>query len=221
MKSFFGMIFLLSFYPFFCFSQMYNTGNGQGFVMNCIDWQPPVVLPFTLLNAEAYCNENTVSIKWTVASAAEGDVFIIERSSDGMSFEAAAQTTVTQNKYSAHNYAVNDKNSVYGNSAYRIKYISHSGAVFYSHAFFVNCKPASTVTIHIYPNPSYGLLNISSAQRIISFAIKGSSGQQVFYSKPNSQWAAFNISHLKPGIYFTITETSTGFVYDKIVVAGK
>jgi Secretion system C-terminal sorting domain len=221
MKSFFGIIFLLSAYPFFCFSQIYNTGHGEGFVMNCFEFEPPVVLPFTLLNAEAYCTSNTVSIKWSVASAVEGDVFIIERSGDGFGFEPAGQLRVTESKYTNHSYFLNDEYPVTGKSSYRIKYTRRDGVVFYSHTFSINCKSSNPVSIYIYPNPSYGSLNISSTQRIISFTIVGSSGQQVFHSKPNSQRAAFNIHHLIPGVYFTITETAAGFVYDKIVIAGQ
>lgn len=221
MKSFFGMISLFSFYPFICFSQIYNNGNGDGFVMNCINWQPPEVLPFTLLNADAFCNSNTVIIKWSVASATEGDAFTAERSGDGLGFEPAGQIKVPESIFTNHSYLFTDYRPISGKSIYRIKYTRHDGAVLYSHTFSTNCKSSTPVSIHIYPNPLYGSLNISSSQTIISFTIKGSSGQHVLYSKPNSQRASFNITHLSPGVYFTITETAIGFVYDKIIIAGQ
>lgn len=219
MKPFILLIFFLfSFCPMFCFSQIYNVGNGEGFGIYCIDWQPPEILPGAFLKVEACCSGNSISIKWSVVSAFENDVFVVERSSDGFHFESVGEVRVSENKYTLQNFSINDPNPASGKSFYRIHYTKINGNDLYSQIFLCNCRLTDSPAIQIYPNPASSYINVSAKQYINSFVIRNNYGQVVLYKKLNSQTALIAIGHLKPGTYITIIETSAGFFYDKLVI---
>ena len=69
----------------------------------------------------------------------------------------------------------------------------------------------------IYPNPSTGLLNITSEYEINKISIKNMINQDI-YTLNNPIESKINISCLENGIYFIYVDTEMGIISEKILL---
>lgn len=67
--------------------------------------------------------------------------------------------------------------------------------------------------IKISPNPTFGEVNIISEKKILSVSILDFSGKQLIETEEKN----FDISFLKPGVYFVNIQTQTGAYNQKII----
>ena len=99
-------------------------GNGTG--IPCVDnatvkaTQQVNKLPVTLLNFEARAEDKYVMITWFTADEADIDSFIVERSSDAISFNEVGRVKAAGNSSSLLAYALLDKQPSPGVTYYRL-----------------------------------------------------------------------------------------------------
>ncbi len=120
------------------------TGNGNG--------SP---LPITLLSFEAQPVIENVAITWTTATETNNDYFTVERSKDGLNFEAIIEIDGAGNSNEVLNYKVTDFSPYEGTSYYRLKQTDFDGKFAYSNVEAVEFgKPVQSQEWTVFPNPS-------------------------------------------------------------------
>jgi hypothetical protein len=133
-----------------------SSGEGTG---GCGCYTPGVIpLPITLLFFEGEAGDGTVTLFWATVTEKNFDKFILERSSDGLSY--AAIGTVPGAGYESKirlDYSLIDKTPVAGNNYYRLKSIDRDGTFDYSDVIVLAvAQRKDPKDVSIFPNPSNG-----------------------------------------------------------------
>lgn len=116
-------------------------------------------LPVELISFEAKPVGAKVNITWKTASEKNNDFFIIERSADGITFEAIQvvdSKAPNGNSLVLLEYNTKDMEPLNGQSYYRLKQTDFDGTSKYSSIVSVNFKKGSEVVFTVYPNPNKG-----------------------------------------------------------------
>lgn len=111
----------------------------------------PVTLTFFKIDA---IENNVVKLIWATASQENFDKFIVERSTDGVSFYFIGELQGTENSKVLLNYSFSDSNPFIGKNYYRLKSVDLDGKFEYSGVIFANLEVPKELSI--YPNPSNG-----------------------------------------------------------------
>ncbi len=113
-----------------------------------------VFLPVELLYFNAEPKGEKVLCSWETSSEVNNDYFDVERSNDGMEFEAIGRVkgfgagTTTEK----HSYSFFDKDLCEDIRYYRLKQVDMDGSFNYSKAIAINCRRSDG--IELYPNPA-------------------------------------------------------------------
>lgn len=180
------------------------TGNGNG--------SP---LPITLVNFDARPVLDNVEITWTTASETNNDFFTIERSKDGVHFDAIAEKDAAGNSNTILNYKVMDFEPYDGLSYYRLKQTDFDGKFEYSDVKAVNfIKPSHGQNWSVYPNPSnlngINLVTGELNSDMLNLSLTDVTGKLV-YSK------SLTVSDKSASNFISFENVSSGIYYLTIV----
>ncbi|GJM32505.1 MAG: hypothetical protein DHS20C18_15060 [Saprospiraceae bacterium] len=118
-------------------------------------------LPVELLDFKAIVNNRKeVDLFWTTATEINNDYFTIERSKEGIRFEAISEVDGAGNTDQSISYQSTDKNPFAGINYYRLKQTDFDGTFSYSEIRVVNIEQDRQTHFSIYPNPMNTILNI-------------------------------------------------------------
>lgn len=183
--------------------------NGVRFTMSTISLsQTP--LPVELLSFEATrIDARTVLLDWQTASEINNDFFTVERSTDIVNWEILEKVNGVGNSIMLTDYSVVDKAPHRGISYYRLKQTDFNGEFQYSPIVSVDLDQ-NQADVSIYPNPAETNFTISgSAEEIAQVSIYDVLGIRmnnlVERTDINDSQAVFDISQLKPGVYYIKT----------------
>ncbi len=183
---------------------------------NCVD----NTLPVTLLSFEASVLENgTVLIHWQTTSEVNNAFFILERSTDGIGFEAIGKVNGKGNTSELSTYLFTDRTAGTGIVYYRLKQVDFDGSYGYSPSRKVSIGQEGLITV--YPNPNPGTFTIAALQGgHYKIAITNMAGQEVYYSEVYSETLLEkNIqTSLAPGTYVLQVLSETTMSVHKLVV---
>ena len=196
--------------PYFGFTA--STGGLNNQQSACLS--PSLVLPINLVNFDVSCNEDIPQLNWTTASEINNDYFTIERSSDGVSFEAIGTVNGAGNSNNVLDYTWTDGSPLQVSAYYRLKQTDFDGAHSYSELVSKRC--GSKQEINIYPNPTknrFAFEYFSETNEAIFLEIHNMAGQLVMkttYDNLPSGNSKTNVdvNELKNGIYFVTFSTS-------------
>ncbi len=167
-----------------------------------------VVLPIKLVSFNATQQGSGVEIKWTTASEINSKSFVVERSTDGISYISIATVNAAGNSNTTKTYQVKDPQPAGGKNYYRLKQIDNNGAFTNSTVAYLFVKEDKATQLFIYPNPVKDRVQISLAngQGRFETMVTNSVGEKVFngggsVTKINDDLNS-NISKLKSGVYF-------------------
>ena len=151
----------------------------------------PSFVNFTAVVRES----NKVWLQWDVDSAAEGDYFIIERSSDGSHYETigALRSTGIKDRYELTDIAPPN-----GPNFYRIKYTGQSTGIAYSKAMQLSLS--GDVDFRFYPNPIDKLF-IVRTEHSIDLQILDATGSIRLSKRLQPGIQVVNASSLERGVY--------------------
>lgn len=141
-------------------------------------------LPVTLLFFTAQEQGGSVALKWETQTEINNDYFVIERSPDGISFQAIAKVKGAGTSYQNLKYSFIDNTPNAGNNYYRIRQMNFDGQSSFSKLEQVNV--ASSVSLFVvYPNPtnSYIQLGVRSAHSVFNLQIRSLDGRLLFSDK--------------------------------------
>lgn len=176
-------------FPVNSFSEFWLNNGGVG------GNQP---LPVNLLTFEAVKQEKKVLLQWTTDNEVNADRYVVERSADGINFNAVGSVAALNNNQK-NNYSLLDQQPLRGINLYRLKMLDQDGAFRYS--------PVRKVTygsddITIYPNPvENGRLNILSSAYVNRAVLFDATGKMIrsFMLQGNSN--DLDLSGIARGIY--------------------
>ncbi|MGL1888718.1 MAG: T9SS type A sorting domain-containing protein [Reichenbachiella sp.] len=196
-------------------TDMRNTACASNYVtvtsnipsLSCID----ATLPVKFLDFNAYKKEDHILINWSTASEDNNDFFTVEKSFDGVKFQAIGTVAGAGNSNDVLNYQFVDK-EISGNLIYyRIKQTDFDGKFDYSKQEKVITTSRNENTLDVYPNPSTcnDKFNIILSNTIGSVSIKliNLSGHIVFEELLNSNNQLGKLDHtihttnIQAGVY--------------------
>lgn len=185
-------------------------------------------LPIELISFDVKPNGNKVDLTWVTASEINNDYFTIERTIDGLNYEALGTVQGNGNSNGIINYASEDNIPYDGISYYRIKQTDFDGKYTYSDLKMVNFGKDVDLTFNIYPNPMDGgpfNLELTGNNTDVLLVVHDMLGNEI-YSKvivpgeTNDGDVLYSIDpsqQLKPGVYM-VSITSKSKTFNKRLV---
>lgn len=190
----------------------YTTTSSGALCVGCMSSLPVELSEFTALKGADY-----VDLLWTTLSERDNDYFTIERSQDGVAFEAIGIMNGAGNSTSLRQYTNRDISPLEGISYYRIRQTDMDGAFTYSAIRAVTFSER----IDLYPNPASETFvlrgkHLDDSEITLTNAI----GQQVEARLLAEHDAvSVDVSALPEGIYFVTIAFAAGKVTQKVVIA--
>ncbi len=190
-----------------------NVSNGSGFGTSTLPTGPGAFvscppcpsspLPVVLTTFDGKQNNRLVELKWATESEIDNSHFDIEKSTDGVRFEAfgTVEGVGTTNETNIYNF--NDNNPANGLNYYRLKQVDFNGEYEYSKIISVDVDNNGS-DISVFPNPvrektqiQLGVVYPNSFIEIIS-----STGQVVRQIRVEDSVQEVFMGDLPSGIYF-------------------
>ncbi len=113
---------------------------------------PCSTVPIELVYFHARVEDGRVVLTWKTAAEIDNDFFTIERSPDGLNWEAVEQIQGAGNSSEIRIYEARDDQPFLGLSYYRLKQTDFDGA--YSYSSMVPVQVITDKPYKIYPNPA-------------------------------------------------------------------
>lgn len=171
-----------------------------------------LVLPIELLDFSAIKNNNTVLLEWLTASEINNDYFDLERAKDGVNFETIGTIKGVGNSNIITRYSYVDDSPLNGVNYYRLKQTDFDGHFSLSN---INAVIMENDRITIYPNPTFGQINIENNSDLKSVSITDLNGKVL--RTFNSKFDTIDVSYLTEGIYFLRLQTAEGIISKKFI----
>lgn len=143
---------------------------------------------------------NTIS--WKTGVETGSDVFMVERSKDGVAFQEIGQVKATGKSGSAYHY--DDRQPLTGVNYYRLKIVATNGTVQYSKVVNANAQDHNDFRMTTYPNPVTDQVSVTisgAIEGVASVAIADQSGRVLISGNVQDAAATLNIGQLPAGMY--------------------
>ncbi len=186
-----------------------SSKNQHLFRMLDVAWSKANILPVQLLSFNALLQNNaTVSLNWKAASEHQNDHYLLERSSDGISFRDLGIVKAGSDGNSSQilNYRFTDQTPVKGDNYYRLTQVDKDGKATQLGTRVVNVGASSKGWV-VYPNPARAdfTIELSAPERSVrEVFVADMTGKAVFSKKLEVTDGKIEV-HLgvvpSPGIY--------------------
>lgn len=162
---------------------------------------PDLPLPVELVAFDAVCKDDAILVRWTSLTEINNDFYTLEKSYNGVDFEAIAQLQGQGNSNVPTQYSFIDYDMKEGNMYYRLRQTDFDGSENLYPTISVNCSQEPN--IRIMPNPFKSIVNIIGLPTDCLVEVYGSKGERIESVKHHdSNVLEMNLEHLAPGIYF-------------------
>lgn len=167
-----------------------TSGSTTSFSADKIAWvltREATPLPIELVSFSGECKSNKVMLHWSTASETNNNYFTIERSNDGITFQAIATVNGAGNSSSILNYSFSDNNPISTGGYYRLKQTDYNGDSKISSVIFVAACSDNTNSIDIYSDGGhdYTLLITSNVKGLYSVILYNTLGQIIYSQEVN------------------------------------
>jgi hypothetical protein len=125
----------------------------------CMSLSSP--LPIVLLDFTAEPTLNSVLLKWSTASEKNSELYIVERSADGLNWQAVATTKAAGESTQRLNYSILDSLPLTSVAYYRLKQIDFDQHFTYSPLVSVTMPRLNKTGFKVFPNPNHGSFYIA------------------------------------------------------------
>ena len=205
-------------YPFALAVAVDNTANpmvfvgspGTGFQKAFVD---NTALPVEYLSEfSASRQEEIVLLEWTTASEFNSDYFEIERSNDGRHWETISKIKAANQSKA---YKEIDRSPIAPISYYRLKQIDFDKQFSYSNIASIAISDKN-INTKLFPNPTKGLLNISTNRKINTIEIFNALGERLrFIRNPTRQ---IHMGGFASGVYFVKIQSGYSVTSHRVLV---
>ncbi|MEM6800757.1 MAG: T9SS type A sorting domain-containing protein [Bacteroidota bacterium] len=191
------------------------------------DWREDVALPVEWLSLEVVQLESDALLKWSTASEINADIFEIERSLDGNTFQKVGVEEAVGNSQKVNQYSFKDQGIVDFSSQslfYRLRQVDKNGTFEYSKVVELSLrKEKQSIRLKIQPNPVHDILRLTYEQtepNNLPFTIYSSSGQKLYTAQIKEQQGELSIrvSDWPKGAYFIKVEDERNVVVRFLVI---
>jgi hypothetical protein len=191
------------------FSEFWINSGGPG------QNQP---LPMVLGVFTVTKNNNTALLQWTTLQETNTAEFIIERSTDGVTYEAIGNVAAAGNTTKESKYEFTDKQLANGINYYRIKTVDKDAKYGWSPVRSVN-NTATDFTISLQPNPvTKGVVYINTTVNSNRIELRDATGRLVKTMNVKGTNNQLPVEGLNKGIYFVTIITDSGDKVEKIII---
>jgi hypothetical protein len=132
--------------------QSNTVSSFSPFTFASIGIYPQNPLPIELLNFDARCDGDRVTLRWTTASEINNQYFTLEKSRDGIAYTEIATVEGAGNSTSERQYAFTDVSPYAGTSYYRLSQTDFDG----HHETFApvtaKCDAGGKTSVYVYNN---------------------------------------------------------------------
>ena len=180
------------------------------------------ILPIELSQFRVSCKSSHTLIEWETLSETNNDYFVIEKSTDGLTFIQIGSVSGAVNSSELIKYQwVDAKSGHYSDNVYyRLKQIDFDGSISYSKIISSNCVNESN--FKIYPNPfSHEIfIEFDANDFPIQVRIKDELGRYVFKETIGAGSTQFSIKlgdSIESGIYYIVFQNSNFQIIEKII----
>jgi len=158
------------------------------------------LLPIQLQQLNATALANSISLQWQTVTATNTDYFVVERSTNGLSFTSIGKVDALS---STPNYVFTDAQATLGTNFYRVKIVDKDGSSSYSK--IVSAVLGSQAAFSVYPNPAKDKVTLQFMPAVGkgSVVIRSLAGNTLYNAPIDLQAgkAIIPIHHLAKGIY--------------------
>jgi len=137
-------------------------------------------------------------IKWCTETEINNDYFEVQRSSNAQNFKTIATIYSTSTDNEAKTYYHLDNAPEQGVNYYRIKQVDTDGSTAYTNVVAVKFAYEFD---HAYPNPTAGMLYVSSDTSGQRLEIRDLFGRLVYEGETQEETTNLDIQHLPSGMY--------------------
>jgi Secretion system C-terminal sorting domain len=139
-------------------------------------------------------------LAWKTTNEVNFSHFLLEKSLDGVNFSSL--TRIESNPKGFYQFV---DNNIQSRAYYRLKIVDNDGRFEYSKTIVITRKAKDAVSI--YPNPTEGILNISTDDYEQAFVVVNSIGQVVLQGEQLDK--TINLQPLPNGFYYLKIGTQT------------
>ena len=169
-------------------------------------------LPISLAVFEGVLKNDVVELTWSTYSEKNNSFFTVERSADGMQFEAVGSVDGAGNSQKTLRYHLVDSNPLLDVSYYRLKQTDYDKQYSYSDVIRIVNTRTEKSTMLVYPNPSRVaepvFIKLTNPADTHAYVMITDIAGRVFYSGSADLTKDLNIidlnlrSMLEAGVYF-------------------
>ena len=179
------------------------------------------IVPVKLIDFNAARSNDIVLINWVTASEIDNKYFLVEKSSDGLSFQQLAIVNTNGNRNIQASYQVKDLNPFPDKNYYRLKQVDIDGRFTYSNVVSVHMDGISLANyLTVSPNPVVSnniTLNLSATEmtgnsKVYIYDVTGSIVKQYtwFLNKGINKRFITDINTLASGVYIVSVIDANG-----------
>ncbi|OQP47144.1 hypothetical protein A4H97_06445 [Niastella yeongjuensis] len=175
-------------------------------------------LPMVLGMFTATKNNATALLQWTTLQETNTREFVIERSSDGIHYEAIGSVPANGNTSSVTKYQFTDKQMATGVNYYRLKTVDIDAKGAYSSVRTLN-NSDNDFTISLLPNPATkGMVYVNTSVNCNRIEIRDAIGRLIKTVHVKGTNIPVDIQQLHKGMYFITVVTDSGKKIEKLFV---
>ena len=178
----------------------------------------PVALPveLTLFEAKAY-GQSQALLSWSTATETGNDYFVVEKTTDGISWQKVGQIDGHGTSTQPHQYSLVDPGPVTAVTYYRLKQVDFNGQYAYSGLRMV--MPEETNQLSLYPNPAGDYFTVSglTAGQPATISVYDCTGNLVQMIVSAETQETISTGQLAAGIYFVTVVSGERTVSFKLI----
>lgn len=205
----------------------FSSTKGEEKYVGLASKDDDTTLPVELLDFNANCQTDAVTLSWTTASEINNDHFIVERrSQDGNNWTKIVSVPGAGNSNQVNHYSAEDKQPFEGINYYRLKQIDFNGETTTFAPVQVNCvaNQETATAIKLYPNPFHTDLfvimeNLENQKVIIN--VFDNPGKLVLKETitPADDYTThrLNLEDMTAGMYYVRITTDNSTIHKQII----
>lgn len=179
------------------------------------------VLPNKLLSFTAVCDKQRVVLTWSTATEINNKSFTVERSDEGINWQAIGTVAGAGNSSDMHTYSFTDNlSAATAITYYRLKQTDFNNNFKYSNTIIVkNCGGSTADNLSIFPNPSTGKFNLlltEDPSKVSSTEVFNAQGVKIYQS--NIFQSKIDLSNKPAGVYLVRVLLNSKIITSRIVV---
>jgi|GEM_PF-1412640 len=179
-----------------------------------------IVTAIELLSFDGRAADNGNQLEWTTATEFENDYFILEKSTNGVNFEAIAEIEGAGNSSSPVGYSYLDTEIESGVAYYRLSAVDFNGLKEVA-SDIVQIVRHSETTITVQPVPASDYIDINLGAELTNWHLQvyDVSGKLVVNSLVADALSTYtlNIDHLTAGTYFLVVQDGETVMTTKFI----